>query len=193
MRTPCLILLALVSTPLLADAPRHHGPNVHGEATLNIVQDGDSLSLWLNAPAMSFLGFEHAPRDAAERKRLDETMAILKRPADWLVPVASGGCSSDTVNVQSEGLNNDKAAPEHEHDDEDNTHDEHEHADGDHHADFDGYYRYRCRAPLSLRTLDVALFERFPSLHKINVNLVLDDRQGSQILVPDAHQVTFSK
>ncbi len=63
----------------------------------------------------------------------------------------------------------------------------------DEHADFDASYRYTCHAPLALHAFEVKLLERFPSLHKVNVDLVLPDRQGSQSLTPGTTTVLLSK
>ena len=41
------------------------------------------------------------------------------------------------------------------------------------HADFDATYRYTWHVPLALHDLHVHLFDAFPDLHKINVELVL--------------------
>jgi hypothetical protein len=69
------------------------------------------------------------------------------------------------------------------------------HAEDTHHehADFDVTYRYACHVPLAVRTLDVRLFDVFPDLHKMNVELVLPDRQGSQVLLPGTTTIPLSQ
>ncbi|HEY0180132.1 MAG TPA: DUF2796 domain-containing protein [Dokdonella sp.] len=184
----------LVSFAALAAAPasphRHHGPHVHGEATLNVGLDGQLLLVSLDAPGMSLLGFEHPPRDDAERAAYRATLDALNAPGGWLLLPQAAGCALESVQVAPHGFD---AADGDGHGDDDHDHDDDAHG-GDHeHADFDATYRYACHAPLALHALDVTLFERFPPLHKVNVDLVLPDRQGSQVLTPGTTMVPLSK
>ncbi|HEY0229698.1 MAG TPA: DUF2796 domain-containing protein [Dokdonella sp.] len=191
-RLACLIALALPMSSAFADdtAHRQHGPHVHGEARLNVGIDGALLLVSLDAPGMSLLGYEHPPRDDAERSAYGDTVAALNAPDGWLVLPPAAGCTLDAATVQAHGF------------DTANTHDDgsdpvahgHEHEHGSHeHADFDASYRYTCHAPLALHAFEVKLIERFPALHKINVELVLPDRQGSQVLMPGRTTVLLSK
>lgn len=189
-----LIVAASLVSQVIAQTVRQHGAHVHGEATLSVVEEGASLSITLEAPGMSIVGFEHAPGDDAQRKTLTDAITLLKSPATWLNPAANGGCALDNALVAPHGFGAEFERPGGEHLDD---HDEKEAGQGDtqahhEHADIDAQYRYTCHAPLSLHTLDVHLIERFPELHKLQVNLVLPDHQGSQVLVPGNTQVTLS-
>lgn len=173
---------ASVLAPILAlaaTAHRQHGPHVHGEATLDIGMDGQLLLVSLDAPGISLLGYEHPPRDADERNAYANTLALLKAPAAWLVLPDAAGCALDSANVEAHGFGDDTTAVA--------AHGAHEH------ADFDASYRYTCHAPLALHALDVKLFTLFPPLHRINVDLVVADRQGSQVLTPGTTTVPLSK
>ena len=175
------VFIALLAAPLpaaAAEAHRHHGPHVHGEATLNVGVDGQLLVVGLDAPGMSLLGFEHPPRNDAERARYGQTLDVLRHPEQWLALPAQAGCMLDGSEVIPHGFG------ETQHDDSASHHE---------HADFDGSYQYRCQVPLALRSIEVHLIDRFPDLHKINVELVLPDRQGSQVLLPGSSTVSLSK
>lgn len=163
---------------IAAAAHRQHGPHVHGEATLDIGMDGQLLLVSLDAPGISLLGYEHPPRDADERNAYANTLALLKAPAAWLVLPDAAGCALDSADVEAHGFGDDAAAAAH----------------GAHgHADFEASYRYTCHAPLALHALDVKLFTLFPPLRRINVDLVVADRQGSQVLTPGTTTVPLSK
>lgn len=179
LRKTLFILLATHGLAALAGEPhRHHGPHVHGEATLRIGLDGQLLVVGLDAPGASLLGFEHPPHDEAQRTRYEQTLDVLRHPDRWLSLPAQAGCVLDGSEVTPHGFggpSDPASASEHEH------------------ADFDGSYQYRCQVPLALRSIDVRLIEQFADLHKINVELVLPDRQGSQVLLPGATTVSLSK
>ncbi|HEU4662865.1 MAG TPA: DUF2796 domain-containing protein [Dokdonella sp.] len=172
------LVVALGSDALAGEPHRHHGPHVHGEATLRIGLDGQLFVVGLEAPGASVLGFEHPPRDETERARYERAADVLRHPDRWLSLPEQAGCILDGHEVTSHGFGETPAPA----------------SGGAHeHADFDGSYQYRCRAPLALRSFEVRLFEQFADLHKINVELVLPDRQGSQVLLPGATTVPLSK
>jgi hypothetical protein len=177
-----LVCVATSSTTLAAEAVhRHRGPHVHGEATLNIGMDGALLLVSLEAPGMSLLGFEHPLHDDAERAAYNKALVTLKS-AKWLSLPEGAACVLDSTDVLPHGfdLKGDAARPG-------------EKPGAHEHADFDATYRYTCHAPLALHDLDVRLFDAFPDLHKVNVELVLPNREGSQVLMPGSTLVPLSK
>lgn len=179
---PLMVCVAASSMAGATEAVhRHYGPHVHGEATLNIGMDGALLLASLEAPGMSLLGFEHPPRDDADRATYEKALATLKA-AKWLALPEGAACVVDSIDVQPHGFDakgdagtGEKRVAAHEH------------------ADFDATYRYTCHVPLALHDLDVRLFDAFPELHKINVELVLPNREGSQVLTPGSTRVQLSK
>jgi hypothetical protein len=186
IRLACLVAFALPPTAFAAEqSHRHHGPHVHGEATLNVGIDGQLLLVSLEAPGMSLLGYEHPPRDEGERGTYEKAIATLNAPADWLVLPAAAGCALDEAKVAPHGFGSGTGDAKPDDDDDEPA--------GHEHADFDASYRYTCHAPLALHAFEVKLLERFPSLHKVNVDLVLPDRQGSQSLTPGTTTVLLSK
>ena len=179
LRCALLLLAAMLGNSAYAQIQRQHGAHVHGEATLNLALDASQLTLTLEAPGMSFAGFEHASRDSGERKTLDDTIAALKAPTGWLVLPPAAGCKLDEAKVVPHGFGGTYATEQ----------------GGDAHgthSDFDATYRFTCATPAALRALDLRLFERFPSLHKLRINLVLPERQDSVTLVPGDTRVTLS-
>jgi hypothetical protein len=179
LRWALSLLAAMSGNCAHAQIQRQHGAHVHGEATIDLALDGSQLTLTLEAPGMSFAGFEHAPRDGGERKTLDDTVAALKAPTGWLVLPPAAGCKLDEAKVVPHGFGGTYAAEQ--------GGDAH-----DAHSDFDAAYRFTCITPAALRAFDLRLFERFPALHKLRVNLVLPERQDSVTLAPGDTRVTLS-
>ena len=99
------ILLAALPLALFAqEAHRHHGPHVHGEATLNVGMDGQLLVIGLDAPGMSLLGFEHPPHTDQQRLQYDQTLETLRHPEQWLVPSPQAACVLDGKEVTPHGF-----------------------------------------------------------------------------------------
>jgi hypothetical protein len=193
-RSVSILLLVATSSwvqPSPADTHRQHGAHVHGEATLNIGVDGQLLLISLEAPGMSVLGFEHPPRDDAERSLFRHALEVLGMPEQWLTVPAAAACVLESSKVEPHGFESPSEggqATQHEGPATPRAEEAHHE-----HADVDVTYRYACHVPLAVRTLDVRLFEVFPDLHKINVELVLPDRQGSQVLLPGTTTIPLSQ
>lgn len=170
-----VLMLLIAGTPAMSHARRQHGPHVHGEATVRIGIDGQLLVVGLEAPGMSFLGFERAPRDEAERASYERTLDLLGHPERWLALPAPAGCALTGKTVEPHGFGGTPGRG------------------ADAHADFDASYQYQCRVPLALRSIDVGLIQEFPDLHEIKVDLVLPDRQGSQVLTAGSTTVVLTK
>jgi len=181
----------LLAAMACAHASHTHSAHVHGEAKLGIVREGASIVLWLRVPGQNMMGFEHDPVTPAELETVRDVMAFLKNPAQWVQLDAAGGCTVQTVDVRppfktaSNGASGD-SVPLHS----GSPRNEAEHSK---HENVEATYRYECRSPLSVRGIDISLIRAYPSLHKIQVDIVSDDWQGSQLLQPGVERVHFSR
>lgn len=158
-RTPLRILSALVlacaaGSALAADA------HVHGQARLTVALDGANLTLALESPLDNLLGFEHMPRTAKDKAAVDRMAKLLNRPGELFVPTPAAGCKAGAVKLESPVLEpKPKTAAKHDH--------EHEHE----HADLDGDFTFTCAQPALLRGLEVKLFDAFPGLKRLDVEV----------------------
>ena len=89
--------LVLGAAPVLAAGAHDHGhehaqAHVHGAVQLEVALDGPTLSIALEAPLDSLLGFERAPRTAR---------VVLARAAAWAARLASGTGSGSKVEGSS--------------------------------------------------------------------------------------------
>jgi uncharacterized protein DUF2796 len=141
---------------LLAGAAlaQQHGGHAHGVAELGVVVEGRRLSLEVDGPLDNFVGFEHAPRNAAERAALDRALELLRDPGRVVALPAAAGC----VLVATELLNPFAAAKGG--------------AGRDSHADLTASYEFDCATPAALTPLEVRLFESFPRLRKLRAAVV---------------------
>lgn len=144
--------------------------HVHGMANLDVVLEGSMLLVSLKAPAADLVGFEHQASTDEQRSQVYDMLGKMELPEIlWSLPVAAE-CVRQDVQVEHDLL---EEAHDHEHD-----HDHHYHA----HSDVLVDYHYECAHPEHLDTVRVNLFDAFPSLHDIQVQLITEGGQKGQTL-----------
>lgn len=180
MKTLASTGLAAVFAFALTPATLAAEPHVHGVGTLQLVMEGNRLTIELRLPAMDVVGFEHAPREAKHREAVKKAVALLKDLRQVLEPPAAAECVLATAEVESELL-------EAKGDD----HGGHHHADGEVHADFEASYHFDCRRPEALKQIKVTVFQRLPHLEKLEVESVTPAGQRLQRLVPGQDTITL--
>ena len=198
--------LGAFGSPALAgegETHRGHGAHVHGLGKLDLAQEGPELHLRLESPAANLVGFEHAPRDAAERATLEQAVAALKDGAALFAPTPAARCTLAEVSVVSGllvsegGAEPEEAGHDHEpghepihepiqeqeHEKGHEKGHEHEHADESQaHADIAAEYRFLCEHPEELKEIRVMVFERFPATERLDVQMVTERGQAGATL-----------
>lgn len=151
----------------------------HGVLKLDIAVEDGKLSIELEAPLDSLLGFERAPRTEAERKAASEVLARLRNPtqgAPLFAADAAAQCRLARAEVRAPVLEPGSGpAPA-----------------GDH-ADLDASYEFSCAKPAELRTLDVGLFEAYRRAQRIDVQLAGPQGQAKATLKRPARQVRLAR
>lgn len=173
---------------------REHGAHVHGVADMNVAVEGAEVAVELETPAMNILGFEHAPRDEADRQAVEDAEASLKRGEKWLVLSPGAGCHLATADVASSALDHDheEHAGEEEHKDHEGQEDHQDHG-YEEHSEFHVSYVFRCDNPSALNAIQVKWFERFPGMHKIELQAITESRQIGGELTPDQATVELKE
>ena len=153
-----------------------HGAHVHGLGRLDLAQEGPEVHLRLETPAASILGFEHRPRGEAERAAQAEALAALRDGQALFEFSEAAGCTLEEVVVESTLVEpgEDDRADHHPGQDE----------EGDTHADIEVAYRFLCARPGALKEVRVTLFDRFPSLERLEVQLATERGQAGAELTP---------
>ncbi|MBQ0960260.1 DUF2796 domain-containing protein [Ideonella sp. 4Y11] len=148
-----LPLLALLTASAWA-GPAHQ----HGIARVDLALDGAELTIALEMPLDSLLGFERAPRTPAERQAAQAALARLRDGAALWRPDAAAQCTLQAATVSAPVLERPGAA-------------------AGAHADVDAEYRFRCAQPARLAEVDVRLFEAFSRLERVDVQTALPSGQ----------------
>ena len=168
----------------------------HGAGKLNLVQEGTAYSLELELPLDTLVGFERAPRTAAERQAALAAMARLRdAQALFRTQPASTGCTVSVTGITAPLLeapaaaastNADakpasKAAPASGH------------TSVDIHADASATYTLQCPPQAAPQRLELRLFEAFPRLKRLEVQTVLASGQGRLKLSPSNRQIDLRR
>ena len=181
-----------------AEEQHHHGAHVHGIAHLNVALEEETLYMEFVSPAANIVGFEHHPKNKAERNAVASARNTLKNAeAVFKLPPAAGArlveasveseAEHDTHHDAEHGHEGEEHhASEHAHDDEkhhekeagsDHDHHDADEHEGETHSDFKAVYRFTCQNPDKLATIDVRLFELFPGIEEIEVQILTETKQ----------------
>ncbi|PVV11527.1 MAG: hypothetical protein B6D77_06700 [gamma proteobacterium symbiont of Ctena orbiculata] len=176
---------------------RQQEAHVHGFAALNLALEGEEVHIELDSPAANMVGFEHAPSSEADHAALDRAVAALKNGDQLFRFNKEAGCRMEKAMVTSALLKEEdhdhdgKHADDHDHEEKDeHEHEAHEHED-ETHSDIEAVYHFECDQPAKLTRLSVELFKAFPATEKLNVQYVIESKQGATELTIQDHIVNF--
>ncbi len=162
-------LLVAATLALAALAAQAHGKaHVHGVVALDVVVEAGMLSVSLEAPLDSLLGFERRPRTDAERRAAAALVKQLQESQDLIKPPAAAQCSAPRISVNAQAL--EPAAPGA--------------AAGskDEHSDIEVTWSFTCSQPQRLAQLELGLFSAFRRIQRIDARIAGDGGQASRTL-----------
>jgi len=190
--------------PAVAQNP---GAHVHGEADMDVIFEGKTISIAFRAPGADIVGFEHDAESSADKKAVADALARLEAAADVFVLPSGAKCRVREAHAESSLLEDGDDGHKHDHKDEHdhkNDHgrkDEHghtkehgqknEHEQG--HGGFSAHYVYTCAAPDGLGAIDTRLFTLFPSLREVHARIIGPAGQSAATLTPSETSVSLGK
>lgn len=169
----CAAVLGL--TLGLGAAAQAAGAHEHGVLRLDIAVEGNRVLLELNSPLDSLLGFERAPRTDAERQKTELALKALRDGAAVFRIDGKAGCTLGKVDLRSAPLQLGQAAKV---------------AAGDH-GDLEGTYEFNCRGGAQAAFLEVGLFDAFPRLKRIELQVATPKGQLKATLRRPATRVVL--
>jgi len=195
MKTPRIAMqlgaIALVFTTLpAAHAGKAHE---HGVAKVDVAIEGNKLTVALESPLDSLLGFERAPRTDAERKAAADMLARLRSGGALFKADAAAACTLSRATVTAPVLESAAKAPAPGAAAKAPVSGAAAKAAGDDHADLDASYEYTCAHPQQLRTLDLGLFDAFRRMQRIEVQVAGAQGQSKATLKRPARTVTLAR
>lgn len=142
-----------------------HDAHVHGEARLMVAVDKNALAIELQSPAMNIVGFEHKPKNEAQKKAIQDAVAVLSQLADLFGLSAKAGCTVEEIEVDAPYAGEaHKGHKHHDHDDET-------------HSEFAAHYHFKCNNIAMLKEIDVNLIKQFSGIQIIEVQLIAPSGQ----------------
>jgi len=161
-----IAVCALAGSPLHA---QHHA-HVHGVAELQLLQDGEMLSIELRSPALNILGFEHPVEHADYLQAAEQARAKLSDSGS-LFRLEGGACQLATVSIDIADSSNDSPHQRHN--------------------NVVASYVYQCKRAETLQSLSIGIQRVFPSIHLLNAQWVLNHRQGATKVNHNQQRIVF--
>ena len=168
-----MTLLALPATAL-AQGHAHQ----HGMLKLDIAVEARKLSLQMQSPLDNLVGFERAPRNDAERKRVDAALAKLEAGQALFTIDPAAQCKLAKVQLNSAVLKLGAPAPPGKHSE---------------HADIDAVFEFDCQDTARAAFVDVGLFDAFPGMKRIEVQVATPTAQHKRTLERPARRVALTR
>lgn len=167
---------ALIGNPPIVIA-HELGAHVHGVATLQVAVDEKTMTLDFSSPLDNLLGFEHIPHDAKQKAAVKNMADSLNKASQLFILSADAQCTLESVKLDSLVLDKKgNSLPQEE-------------AGG--HADLDGEFVFACKQTGKLHNLEVKLFDSFPNLHQLKVEVATLKKQTSAKLTPEQRHVSW--
>jgi hypothetical protein len=160
----CVAMALILAAPAAVWAQEH--AHVHGRVSLNVAVDGRILTVQLEAPLDSLLGFEHRPRTDAQRKAAAALLDRMKTAQNLFRPDSAAQCSLRRTEVESDAL---QKPPE-------------PGGKEDEHADLDASFEFECHQPERLARMEVGLFDAFSRIQRIEGQIAGANGQTKQTL-----------
>ena len=165
----CLMLTISAHHAIASELDAHE----HGSANLDIAIDIDTIQMSFHSPAVNIVGFEYATDDKQQ-------LLLIKQATDSLSNVNAmfslvGNVSCQTVKVSTNWLTD----HEEEHEGHEDVHDE---APSSEHAEFIAEYELTCKQLSNLTAIEVNLFDFFPAIADLDVQMIYAGGQVKQEL-----------
>jgi len=163
------IIFLLISFETSASTT-HLEAHEHGSANLNIAVDGATLFLGFESPAINIIGFEHAAENDQQTAAINSATTKLKNFEQVFKLPESAGCkpTSATANWISELEEGSNTAG---------------------HTEFKAEYQLSCEQIERLAYIDVQLFELFPGIEDLDVQVISVGKQFAIELNPGQQRI----
>ncbi len=173
-RTVVCSLVALLAFAGAQAQPQH--AHAHGVAKLTVAVENKSVTLQLESPLDSLIGFEHRPRTEAQTTAVAALQARMKAAQELFRFDAAAGCT--LVRSEAESAIFRPATVT---------------AAKEEHADLDATFEFSCAAPDKLTALEVGLFAAYPRLREMSVEVATASGQFKRDLTSPAKTVSLRR
>ncbi|RST45820.1 DUF2796 domain-containing protein [Variovorax sp. DXTD-1] len=143
---------ALFAAPLLSAQAQQQHAHVHGQIKLDVAIDGPTVVIDMESPLDNIVGFERAPKTAAEKKIAEDAIAQLRAADKLFVVDPAANCKLGPVDLRSSALGLGNPDPN----------------EPPGHADLDATFSFNCTNAAAAKFIDVSLFAAFKGTRQID-------------------------
>ncbi|MCZ7566419.1 MAG: DUF2796 domain-containing protein [Burkholderiales bacterium] len=163
----------------------------HGAATLEVAVDGGTITIALESPLDTLVGFEHAPREEKQRAALRKMEASLRAGDRMFRPTAAAGCTAGEAKVEHPYAGGAAARTAHAHGADGHKNGKHGHGKDEQHAGAHATWTFVCTSPQALRELEVLVFDAFPGVKRIRAQTATPRGQAAVTLTPSRRRLAL--
>jgi len=161
---------------------------------LEVAVDGNRLLLNFSSPLDNLVGFEHAPRNDKQTAAIQRMVGQLHPAAQQFAPTPEALCSPVAVTLDSPAIPPallSAGAPAASEQGRSAAQKQADRAGEDKHASLAAEYVYRCERPDKLSGLDVRLFDAFPDIRRLDVQVAAGRKQAAKTLTTRVRRVNW--
>jgi hypothetical protein len=186
-------LLVIAAPPAPSAAADAH---VHGLAALQVAVDGNRLLLEFSSPLDNLVGFEHAPRNDKQTAAVRRMAERLHKPALLFVPTPEALCTPVSVSLESPvierllltavsapRLASDRPIAKAQKGDDKAGHEAH--------AALSSEMVFQCERPEKLSSLEARLFDSFPDVRRLDVQVAGPRKQAAATLTARSRRISW--
>ena len=168
---------AVASSPSAATPTHVQQAHVHGVARLGIAVQDKTLTVQLESPLDSLIGFEHRPTTPAQKAAVSALQAAMHAPKDLFRFDAAAACVLTKSEAESAVFQPPEAGA----------------AAADDHADLDASFEFRCANPARLTVVETNLFIAYPRLKRLAVDVATDKSQFKRELTSPQRTISLMR
>jgi len=142
--------------------------HVHGAVNLNVAIEGKHVTLQLEAPLDSLVGFEHAPRTDEQKQAVQGMFERFDAPQSLFGFAPAARCTLKSGSAESDALKAGAGEPT---------------KGGEEHADLDGSFVFECEQVKAVDSIDLSgLLAAFTRISRIDAVVVAPGVQAKRVV-----------
>jgi len=153
--------ITMASCTAFAEAKKEqsheHQAHSHGNGTLELVIDGNTVKGKFEIPMESLLGFENLPKNTAQKKAVADLQTATASADNFVKLPDAAACTQVAVNAESDMFKGKKSE----------------------HSDLDYSFEFVCKNPSELKSIEFVVMSKNTKFKKLKVDMVTPKGQKS--------------
>lgn len=153
--------ITMASCTAFAEAKKEqsheHQAHSHGNGTLELVIDGNTVKGKFEIPMESLLGFENLPKNTAQKKAVADLQTATASADNFVKLPAAAACTQVAVTAESDMFKGKKSE----------------------HSDLDYSFEFLCKNPFELKSIEFVVMSKSAKFKKLKVDMVTPKGQKS--------------